>query len=143
VDIAQWENPRGDRIPRWYFRQEGFWGDVAVKKQTEKQLEHPVPAFSTEAEEAEWWYRNRKIHGEQLLAAVRSGEAETLSREKLQERIKLSKKAPATVVALRIPDADLALARRQAEQKVLPYQTYIKSILHETLADREKRKKGW
>ncbi len=114
-----------------------------MKKQTEKQLEHPVPAFSTEAEEAEWWYRNRKIHGEQLLAAVRSGEAETLSREKLQERIKLSKKAPATVVALRIPDADLALARRQAEQKVLPYQTYIKSILHETLADREKRKKGW
>jgi predicted DNA binding CopG/RHH family protein len=46
------------------------------------------------------------------------------------------------VVALRIPEADLALARRQAERKGLPYQTYIKSLLHETLAEREKRKVG-
>ena len=46
------------------------------------------------------------------------------------------------MVALRIPEADLALARRQAERKGLPYQTYIKSLLHETLAEREKRKVG-
>jgi hypothetical protein len=38
--------------------------------------------------------------------------------------------------------ADLALARKQAEQKGLPYQTYIKSLLHETLAEREKQKVG-
>ncbi len=48
----------------------------------------------------------------------------------------------AEVVALQIPEADLALARKQAEQKGLPYQTYIKSLLHETLAVREKRKAG-
>lgn len=30
-----------------------------------------------------------------------------------------------------------------AERKGLPYQTYIKSLLHETLAEREKRKVGW
>jgi predicted DNA binding CopG/RHH family protein len=47
------------------------------------------------------------------------------------------------VVALRIPAADLALARKQAEHKGLPYQTYIKSLLHETLTEREKRKAGW
>ena len=46
-------------------------------------------------------------------------------------------------VALRIPEADLALARKQAERKGLPYQTYIKSLLHETLHQREKRKAGW
>jgi predicted DNA binding CopG/RHH family protein len=46
------------------------------------------------------------------------------------------------VVALRIPQADLALARKQAEEKGLPYQTYIKSLLHETLVKREKRKVG-
>jgi len=33
--------------------------------------------------------------------------------------------------------------RKQAEQKGLPYQTYIKSLLHETLTEREKRKGGW
>ena len=99
-----------------------------------------VPRFATEAEEAEWWYKNRNTHGKQLLAAVKSGEAQVLTKEKLLERIAASKKTPAPVVALRIPAADLALARKQAEEKGLPYQTYIKSLLHETLAERERRK---
>ncbi|MGD0498835.1 MAG: hypothetical protein ABSC23_10420 [Bryobacteraceae bacterium] len=107
-----------------------------------KQTKRIIPAFATEAEEADWWYRNREAHGRRLLAAVKSGEARTLTKEKLLERIAASKKTPAPVVALRIPEADLALARKQAEQKGLPYQTYIKSLLHETLAEREKRKAG-
>jgi predicted DNA binding CopG/RHH family protein len=61
----------------------------------------------------------------------------------LRERIEASKaKTPAQVISLRVPEADLAMARRQAERKGLPYQTYIKSLLHETLAEREKRKAG-
>jgi len=101
-----------------------------------------VPTFATEAEEADWWYKNRNIHGKHPLAAVKSGEAQVLTKEKLMERIAASRKTPAPVVALRIPQADLALARKQAEEKGLPYQTYIKSLLHETLAAREKRKTG-
>jgi predicted DNA binding CopG/RHH family protein len=101
-----------------------------------------VPAFSTEAEEAAWWYKNRDVHGKQLLAAVKRGEAKVLTKAKLMDRIAASRKPPAPVVALRIPQADLALARKQAEEKGLPYQTYIKSLLHETLAAREKRKTG-
>jgi predicted DNA binding CopG/RHH family protein len=46
------------------------------------------------------------------------------------------------VISLRVSEADLAMAPRQAEQKGLPYQTYIKSLLHETLAEREKRNAG-
>jgi predicted DNA binding CopG/RHH family protein len=107
-----------------------------------KQTKRIVPAFATEAEEADWWYRNRKVHDKELVAAVRSGEAQILTREKLLARIEASKKKPAPVVALRIPVADLALARKQAEEKGLPYQTYIKSLLHETLTKREKRKAG-
>ena len=83
------------------------------------------------------------MHGKQLLAAVKSGEAQRLTKEKLNARIAASKKTPAPVVALRIPEADLALARKQAQRKGLPYQTYIKSLLHETLSQREKRKAGW
>ena len=101
-----------------------------------------VPAFATEAEEAEWWYKNREAHGKLLLAAVKTGEAKILTKDELRRRIDASKKAPAPMVALRIPAADLALARKQAERKGLPYQTYIKSLLHETLAAREKRKAG-
>jgi predicted DNA binding CopG/RHH family protein len=107
-----------------------------------KNTKRIVPRFATEAEEADWWYKNRKRHDKELVAAVKSGEAQILTREKLLARLEASKKKPAPVVALRIPAADLALARKQAEQKGLPYQTYIKSLLHEALAGREKRKVG-
>ena len=96
-----------------------------------------VPKFATEAEEAEWWYKNRHVHDKVFHQAVKSGRAQILTKEKLLERIEASKKKAAPVVALRIPEADLALARKQAERKGLPYQTYMKSILHETLVDRE------
>jgi len=107
-----------------------------------KQAKRIVPAFATEAEEAQWWFKNRNVHGKQLLAAVRAGEAKILTKDELRRRVDSSKKMAAPVVALRIPAADLALARKQAEQKGLPYQTYIKSLLHETLAEREKQKVG-
>ncbi|MGA7412914.1 MAG: hypothetical protein WBW33_20730 [Bryobacteraceae bacterium] len=114
-----------------------------MKKQIKKQAKPIVPTFATQAEEAEWWYKNRNVHGKELLAAVKSGDAQVLTKDKLIDRIEASRKPPAPVVALRIPEADLALARKQAKQKGLPYQTYIKSLLHETLAEREKRKIGW
>jgi predicted DNA binding CopG/RHH family protein len=98
-----------------------------------------VPSFGTEAEEAEWWYKNRKTHGKQMLDAVKNREPEVLTKEKLRQRIAASKRSPAPAVSLRIPEGDLALARKQAERKGLPYQTYIKSLLHETLTQREKR----
>jgi predicted DNA binding CopG/RHH family protein len=107
-----------------------------MRKQTKPEL----PTFATEADEAEWWYKNQNVHGRELRAAVKSGGAQVLTHDKLQERIAASKKKAAPVVALRIPEADLALAGKQAEQKGLPYQTYIKSLLHETLVEREKRK---
>jgi len=106
-----------------------------------KQTERIVPTFAGDAEEAAWWYMNRNAHGEQL-AAVRNGEAQVLTKEKPRDRIAASKKGPARVVALRISEADLALARKQAEQKGLPHPTYTKSLLHETLVERETRQAG-
>ena len=105
-----------------------------MKKQAKRIV---VPKFATEAEEAEWWYKNRQAHDKIFHMAASSGEAQTLTREKLLKRIAASKKKPSPVVALRIPAADLELARKQAERKGLPYQTYIKSLLHESLIERE------
>ncbi len=68
-----------------------------MKNQMEGQSKRVIPAFATEAEEAEWWYRNRNIHGKQLLTAVKSGEAQVLTKEKLRERIAASKRTPAPV----------------------------------------------
>jgi predicted DNA binding CopG/RHH family protein len=103
-----------------------------------KRTERIVPGFATEADEAKWWYENRDAHGEQLIASVKTGAAQPLTRKKLLERLASSKELTSPVVALRIPAADLALAKKQAEQKGLPYRTYLKSLLHETLAEREK-----
>jgi predicted DNA binding CopG/RHH family protein len=114
-------------------------GRLIWKNPMNKQSERMVPAFATEAEGAQWWYANRKIHDRELRAAVKSGEAKILTKADLRRRIDASRKPPAPVVALRIPAADLALARKQAEKKGLPYQTYIKSLLHETLTAREER----
>jgi hypothetical protein len=47
---------------------------------------------------------------------VKSGEAWVLTKAKLMERIAASRKPAAPVVSLRIPQADLALARKQAEE---------------------------
>jgi len=74
-----------------------------------KQTKRIVPAFATEAEEAEWWYKNRNAHGKELLAAVKSGEAQVLTKEKLLARIAASRKAPA-VVASRINQNDSCLS---------------------------------
>ncbi len=99
-----------------------------------------LPAFQSEAEEAAWWGENSELLGKVLRAAVKSGDAKTLTKDELRQRIEASKKKPAPVVALRIPEADLTLARKQAKQKGLPYQTYIKSLLHQALAACEKQK---
>ncbi len=68
-----------------------------MKKRMEGQPERVIPAFATGAEAAEWWYKNRNIHGKQLLAAVKSGEARVLRKEKLRERIAASKRTPGPV----------------------------------------------
>jgi predicted DNA binding CopG/RHH family protein len=111
-----------------------------MKKPLPKRI--VVPKFATEAEEADWWYQNRELHGKIMHCRHKSGEAQILTREKLLARAEASKNKPAPMVSLRIPEDDLALARKQAERKGLPYQTYIKSLLHETLVQREERKAG-
>ena len=98
-----------------------------------------VPKFATEAEEADWWYKNRQVHDKIMHAAIKSGEAQILTKEKLLARIDASKKTTAPVVALRIPAADLTLARKQAEQRGLPYQAYIQSLLHKALSECESK----
>jgi predicted DNA binding CopG/RHH family protein len=138
MDDSRGQDSCRHRVFGWRFGQKGLSGDIPMKKE-DKRI---VPKFATEAEEAEWWYRNREVHGKELLEAGRSGEALKLTREKLLDRVAESKRKPARVVALRIPAADLAIARKQAELKGVPYQTYVKSLLHETLTKREERKIG-
>ena len=56
-----------------------------MKKQMQGQPKRAIPAFATEAEEAEWWHKNRNIHSRQLLAAVRNDGTQVLTKEELRQ----------------------------------------------------------
>ena len=89
-----------------------------------------IPAFKSETEEAEWWYNHRARLDKDLLGAAKKGELKRLDRATLKGRLAASK---ARVVSIRLPENDIELARRQVAQRGLPYQTYIKSLLHQAL----------
>ena len=86
--------------------------------------------FKSEKEEADWWDRNRDRISRDLAEAAKSGDLRVLNKQTLLARLAANKQR---VISIRLPEGDLALARRQAERKRLPYQTYIKSLLHEAL----------
>ena len=89
-----------------------------------------IPNFKTEAEEADWWYKNRARLDRNLLDAAKKGALKRLDLATLKARLDRSK---SRVVSIRLPETDLELARRQAAERGLPYQTYIKSVLHQAL----------
>ncbi len=90
-----------------------------------------IPAFRSEDEEARWWHRNRETLDRDFSKAARRGRLRRLTRKKLAVRIKKATR----VISIRVAEKDLSLARRQAASKGLPYQTYIKSLLHQALRD--------
>ncbi len=91
---------------------------MATKKKTTKPT--AIPRFKTEAEEATWWDAHPDFLAEQFEKAAKEG--------RLQRGIPKSKS-----VTIRVPVRDLETAQRLAERKGLPYQTYMKMLLHQAL----------
>lgn len=83
-----------------------------------------IPKFRTEVEEAEWWDDHPEIATEIMKRAIKSGKAR--------------RAVPLKAVTMRLPVPDLRAAQALAQHKGLPYQTYIKMLLHEAL-ERERR----
>jgi hypothetical protein len=89
-----------------------------------------IPKFKSEDAEAKWWYEKREMIGKEFAKAMREGRTSPGAGRSIPERIEAMK---AKAINIRLSEADLQLARKQAEKKGLPYQTYIKSLLHEAL----------
>ncbi len=83
-----------------------------------------IPKFRAEAEEAEWWDSHPDVATAIMKRAIKSG--------------KVSRTVPLKTVTMRLPVPDLQAARDLAQHKGIPYQTYIKMLLHEAL-ERERR----
>ena len=83
-----------------------------------------IPKFRNETEEAEWWDSHRKVATEIMKRAIKAR--------------KTRRAQPLRTVTIRLPVPDIEAAQDLAQQKGLPYQTYIKILLHEALK-RERR----
>ncbi|HEY1743068.1 MAG TPA: hypothetical protein VGG18_07875 [Granulicella sp.] len=94
-----------------------------------------APKFATEREEAEWWDANPNMVIELFERAEAEGK---LTRGTTAKRLGLS----TTATTIRLSNDDLAKARAQAETKGLRYQTYLKMLLHEALAQAQETKKA-
>lgn len=78
-----------------------------------------IPKFDTEAEEAAWWDSHPEAAAEIMKRALKSGRAR--------------RAVPLKTVTIRLPVLDIKTAQDLAHEKGLPYQTYIKMLLHEAL----------
>ncbi len=99
-----------------------------------KAVRRKVPKFFTEAEEAKWWDDQKEMIERNLIRAIDGGTVERGTARRLVREARASRN-----ITIRIAETDLSLARKQAHEKGLPYQTYIKSVLHEALMKQERR----
>lgn len=95
-----------------------------------------IPTFRNESEEADWWaspagrsfVKQKSLEGR--AKGIRAGGSSIVAR--------LNKKA-SVQIAIRLPETDLAQARRIAERKGIGYQTLLKMLVREGLVREARR----
>jgi predicted DNA binding CopG/RHH family protein len=95
-----------------------------------------IPKFKNEGEEADWWAsRAGRAYVEQRFADHQSAGTKLRGSSLIA---KMNQKSTVQI-AIRLPQADLAQARKLAERKGLGYQTLLKMLVHEGLAREARR----
>lgn len=100
-----------------------------------KMKQVAIPKFSSETEEAAWW----DAHRSEIEAEIRQ---RITQKRPLTLASLLQGAKPSQPVTLRIPKEDLETARRLAARKGLGYQTYIKMLLRQALAENEREERS-
>jgi predicted DNA binding CopG/RHH family protein len=95
-----------------------------------------IPTFKGESEEADWWASRAGREYVKLKAADAQTEGSKARGSSLVA--KMNRKS-SVQIAIRLPQADLAQARKLAERKGLGYQTLLKVLVHEGLAREARR----
>jgi predicted DNA binding CopG/RHH family protein len=96
------------------------------KKGTAKPAK--MPKFKSESEEAAWWDSNPDFIADQFEKAAKSGNVVR----------GLPHREPTRLVTIRLALKDIETAQALAGKAGLPYQTYVKSILHQALERKRK-----
>jgi predicted DNA binding CopG/RHH family protein len=90
-----------------------------------------MPRFKTESEEADWWASKAG----RAYVKQKSGEAQAKRTTAGGSRlVAMLNKKSSVQIAIRLPEADLAQARKIAGRKGIGYQTLLKMLVHEGLA---------
>jgi predicted DNA binding CopG/RHH family protein len=87
-----------------------------------------IPKFKSEKAEAEWWDEHTDVITDLFLQAKKAGKI---------KRLPVVRGATRSTT-IRLPIADLEMAQEIAEKRGLPYQTFLKGVLHEAL-ERERK----
>ncbi len=87
-----------------------------------------VPKFASEAEESAWWDRHRTQVEAEIRQRMRQNSPISLGRV-------LEGEKPTQPITLRMAKEDLETARRLAAEQGVGYQTYIKMLLRNALAE--------
>jgi predicted DNA binding CopG/RHH family protein len=98
------------------------------KRSTAKKLQ--TPEFKSEAAEARWYEKNQDSLLAEFKDAAKDG---TLGQGSLVKR----GLTPTTTI--RLDKGDIELAKQQAEQRGLRYQTYLKMLIHQALREEDPR----
>lgn len=95
-----------------------------------KAKQTTIPVFKTEGEEADWWTSRAGR------AFVKKNSAASAADQKRPEGSRLVSglsERSSVQIALRLPETDLAVARRIAARKGIGYQTLLKMLVREGL----------
>jgi hypothetical protein len=87
-----------------------------------------IPKFKSEKDEAEWWDAHPEVVTALFLKAKREGKI---------TRLPVVRGATRSTT-IRLPIADIEVAQQIAQQRGLPYQTFLKGLLHQAL-ERERK----
>lgn len=85
-----------------------------------------TPEFKSEAEEARWYETNQ----DSLLDAFKNA-----AKDGTMGRGTLAKRGLTPTTTIRLDQQDIELAKRQAEERGLRYQTYLKMLIHQALRE--------
>ena len=100
------------------------------------QMPPQIPKFRSESEEADWWASPEG----RAYVKQKSAEAQSKGTKARGSSLvaKLNKKS-SVQIAIRLPEADLAQARKIAERKGIGYQTLLKMLVREGLVREARR----
>jgi intein-encoded DNA endonuclease-like protein len=87
-----------------------------------------IPRFKSEGEEAKWWDSHPEVITRLFLQAKKEGKLKRLS----------ATRGVTESITIRLAVNDLEAVRELAEKRGLPYQTYMKMLLHQAL-EKERR----